>query len=1039
MGATGSQFATTTVPATAFYTGGAFTMARDSGTTNITSIMVTASGTLNANAYLGNLSLYYQAATTCATSSIPAGATLFNATGGSFNASEQATVTGTMPVGTANVCIYAQVNIASSSPAGQTFELTIANPSTDVTVGAGTVSPAAGVGLGGFTTMPSATLTQQDFQIYKNINAVQPTSSLAAQDAAATGTVSGEVVRVVMNIEVGGAALPSSTQSFKLQYAPKGTAASCSAVPSANFADVGAFGSSAPWRGYSNASTTDGTTLTATLLSSSTVPESYIEQNPSPANPNPIPANGTGEWDFVVQDNDAPSGAAYCFRMMTGAGASLDGYVNYPEVDTVPSATWRAAETTPTSTTEDTSVRLRMEFSNNGNTAASAAFRLEYATSTAGPWTPVPVDPTCSTIAAAFRECPSGYFADLDPTHSLLTPAAATFVSGFMLESTTPSPVIAINTNQFTELEWNIQATEGATFGQTYYFRATNNGASIGTYSVYPQINVVAASSTFAENYYRWYVNTNALTPTAAWPAGTSTLGENMAITAADSPPTSGSVLRLRMAVTLGGAVLPTSTQAFKLQYGVMTTSCSAISSWSDVGAIGGAGPWNGYANAGVTNGTPLTTLLLSVSNRDGVYADANPSAANPYRSLIGDNIEYDWVLQYNSTSSSASYCFRMAKSDGTPLDSYVYYPAVTTAPFNPESANWRFYSDANDETPVIPLAGENVAPSTVENGSTIKLRVAVAETNNVSGSNVKFALQYSTYSNFSSGVGSVAEVGSCTSSSQWCYATSTGGTDNAVISTAVLSDSSACTSGVGPGCGTHNTSGISSSTFTQQAGAVTEYEFTIVGNGATTNATYFFRLVNNGTGSPVALYGTSSYPSLAVEGALLTFTVSGMPQGTSTDGIVTTASSTPAGISFGTLTIATSSMAAQQLLISTDAPNGFELYALQDAPLMNGRGYVLPGVDATNGSPLPWSSACTATSTACYGYHPGSPVLSGGSTRFAADDSYAALTSTPAEIGYSGGPATSTINVVYRVQAGPTQVNGNYNDNVIYIATPVF
>lgn len=360
---------------------------------------------------------------------------------------------------------------------------------------------------------------------------------------------------------------------------------------------------------------------------------------------------------------------------------------------------------------------------------------------------------------------------------------------------------------------------------------------------------------------------------------------------------------------------------------------------------------------------------------------------------------------------------------------------------FLPKSQTWRWFADANDETPTSSLAAENVAPSGVANAQVIKLRLTIKETSGVTGSaQLKFRLQFAQSSDFSLSQGFVAEAGNCTATSSWCYATSTGGNDNAVISTKVLSDANLCSGGIGNGCGTHNTSGISASTSTQPAGATMEYEFTIMASGAAPGNTYFFRAINTADGSAVPTNGTSSYPSLVTQGAILTFSVAGLPQGTSTNGIVTNVSTTPAGVSFGTLIIASSVTAAQRLSVSTNATNGYELYALQDAPLTDAHGDNVPGVAGTNSSPLPWTSACSSSSSGCYGYHPGSPVLAGGSTRFAPDDSYAALTSQAAEVGFGAFPTTgSTMDIVYRLQIAGTQGNGSYQNNIIYVAAPSF
>jgi hypothetical protein len=365
----------------------------------------------------------------------------------------------------------------------------------------------------------------------------------------------------------------------------------------------------------------------------------------------------------------------------------------------------------------------------------------------------------------------------------------------------------------------------------------------------------------------------------------------------------------------------------------------------------------------------------------------------------------------------------------------------VNFSTFTPESEIWRWYGDANDETPTSSLGAEDAAPSNIANQQIIKLRLAIAEKSGlIGGSAVKFGLQFSPTSDFSSGVTNVAEVQNCAATSTWCYATSTGGTDNAVISTALLSDSGSCVSGAGVGCGTHNTSAVSTSTASQTAGAVTEYEFTIKASGVSFGATYFFRAFNEDAGVPVPLDATSSYPSLVSQGATLTFSLNGLSQGVNTNGVTTSVSTTATGVPFSTLPLGSSLTAAQQLLVTTNAANGYELYVAENSPLMNQWGNAIPSVSGTNGSPLPWATGCAATSSGCYGYHAGSPVLAGGSTRFAVNDSYAAFTTSTAEVGYSALPVTSsTFTMVYQVAAGPTQVNGQYSHNIMYIVAPSF
>jgi len=117
--------------------GGYFTLTRNVGSTNVSQIIITEAGDINANTSLSNLDLYYETADTC---QYNADETLFG-TAASFDGSEQATITGSMDVGTSQVCLYPVLDVGSSASVGQTIDIEITNPSTQVTADSGTVSP----------------------------------------------------------------------------------------------------------------------------------------------------------------------------------------------------------------------------------------------------------------------------------------------------------------------------------------------------------------------------------------------------------------------------------------------------------------------------------------------------------------------------------------------------------------------------------------------------------------------------------------------------------------------------------------------------------------------------------------------------------------------------------------------------------------------------------------------------------------------------------------------------------------------------------
>jgi hypothetical protein len=336
------------------------------------------------------------------------------------------------------------------------------------------------------------------------------------------------------------------------------------------------------------------------------------------------------------------------------------------------------------------------------------------------------------------------------------------------------------------------------------------------------------AERSIVQNYFRFYVDNNALTPTDAWPPGGTDLGENTTITGADTPPSPGSVLRVRMTIAADNGSISQDGLDFKLQYGERTTTCAAISSWSDVGGIGSTTvAWRGY-NASTTDGTALSgdpatlaDLKLSVADVAGTLEEENNSATNPFKVSVGEDIEYDWIIEASNTAEQTAYCFRMTESDGSVLDDYLFYPTIITAGFQITQEDWRWFDDATSTTPTIALAATNTAPADIAFGNSIKLRVALDETAGLAETNAQFKLQFSEFSDFSSGVFDVEDIDECTNGSRWCYFDGAG-TNGATITAKVLGTSTdACVGGVGAGCGSHNESSYSPTAF-GEVGTVT-------------------------------------------------------------------------------------------------------------------------------------------------------------------------------------------------------------------------
>lgn len=547
------------------------------------------------------------------------------------------------------------------------------------------------------------------------------------------------------------------------------------------------------------------------------------------------------------------------------------------------------------------------------------------------------------------------------------------------------------------------------------------------------------------QSHFRIYENNGLLLPTTAWPSATSTLGENEPMTGNDSPMAPGDVARIRMTLKVTGSAMAANLDSFKLQYASTTGSCGAAGTWEDLGDPGSGAAWRGFDNASTTDGTVLSIdppaggdLLISVATVAGTYEEQNNSTLNPYTAFPDDEVEFDWVVQHNSPEDKTSYCFRMTEAGGALLNVYNNYPVLRTVGFDPRIADWRWYDDETSLNPSSALATENITPSNIANTNAIKLRVVLAESSGADGVDVKFALQYSEYADFSKGVNTLEATTTCVENSLWCYYDGNG-TDNQRVTSSLLSSADVCTTGNESGCGTHNESiSTTTATYDQLAYTSSEYEFSILHAGARVNTVYYFRLYDVVNDEEVLLLSGSSYPSVVTEGAKLNFSVAGVNAGDLIAAETMDATTTASQISFDEFVFNTPQEAAQQVVIDTNATEGYQLLMYTSQQLVNEFADEIQPITSSNITPSAWTDVCTAAVTSCVGYHTTDGALAGGSVRFGATDSYAALSVNPEEVSFSSIPTVDSEEIVYRIQISENQPVGNYETTIIYLAVPV-
>jgi len=275
----------------------------------------------------------------------------------------------------------------------------------------------------------------------------------------------------------------------------------------------------------------------------------------------------------------------------------------------------------------------------------------------------------------------------------------------------------------------------------------------------------------------------------------------------------------------------------------------------------------------------------------------------------------------------------------------------------------------------------------------------------------------------------------SCPNQRVWCYFDG-GGDDNATITQRLLSDSDTE--------GTHNESGISTSSYTMLASSSAEFEFTIFNNGAPTGTTFYFRVYDNTNQDPVLTNDANyTYPSLVVGESSLSFTVYGLPAGTTTEGVTTDYETSPTFVYFDNLPLNQPKNAAFRFEISTNGEGGYKLFVWQSQNLTSDEGTQIQPASSTNEYPAPWSLACPSDFSSCYGYHTGDDSLSDiglGPARFSPDDSFARFETQMKEIGFNPYPISQDIfDLIFRIEVRNLQSAGSYQTQLTYVIVPTF
>ena len=678
--------------------GGSFVITENLISSTISSITIAEQGTVDASTNLSNIKLFYDLDTTApydcvgeayAGTEPQYGSTV---TGGFSAANGTATFTGSVGVtATQALCLYPVMDIGSGATNGQTLEIQITDPSTQV-VGSGgeLVEPATPVAIAGTTNLTIAILTQENYH-WRNDDGSETTATSdtgGVENAPEAALPKSTTKRLRMAVYNAGTATSDPTQ-FRLEYAEK-TAAECSNV-GLTWVDVGAVGGDFDMALSSNFADSDNTTDIAVANGGVTNPDTTFETpNGGMKESSSQTGNITlGTADFVeleyaiAADAAAVAGTSYCFRV-TNAGTAIT-YTNYPEatitadvqVDSTGSEAFIASIP---GTDQYAGGALRL------TQAAAGAQTLTSVTITASGTIDAQNDLSNVTLrydtdTTAPYDCASESYAVSDTQFG----TAGSFNGSNEL---TFSGSASINNTAVLCLYVEFDVGAGATNGELLDLRIFNPTTQVVVTSstVAPSSPVdIAGVITFAAPFleqtgYHWRNNDGDETAASSATGGV----ENTPLDTMNK----NSAIRLRIGIANTGLASSPST-GYQLQWAQKISTCSAISNASWTGVDVGADEFAMNPVGTLTDGANTTNVLVAnggVTDVAGTFFASNGGVKDTTDTtgaivLPADNyLDLEFAISAQSSAvQGATYCFRATSTSAT-IENFANYPEVTIA-----------------------------------------------------------------------------------------------------------------------------------------------------------------------------------------------------------------------------------------------------------------------------------------------------------------------------------------------------------------------
>lgn len=158
------------------------------------------------------------------------------------------------------------------------------------------------------------------------------------------------------------------------------------------------------------------------------------------------------------------------------------------------SMTWYAnTDTAATGLQRGVNFRVRFQVYNDTGTSQTWTPRLEWATTSTGPWTALPI---ASSTDPFYVATTSQFTNGAAISTNALGTGTGTWTNGVAYDTQNPGGNLTLGGSSYTEVEFNIQANANAAGGTPYYFRLSDNGSDIGSYANFAQVTIGAPTAT---------------------------------------------------------------------------------------------------------------------------------------------------------------------------------------------------------------------------------------------------------------------------------------------------------------------------------------------------------------------------------------------------------------------------------------------------------------------------------------------------------------------------------------------------------------